>query len=87
MHIFNLSIESLDGKTSKEIEVNGMKLQDFTTGRRPDISKLKEQYEKTKDKRFYKEIRDEYPIHVFIGIVCLQKPNRNSFTVVPLEDI
>ena len=49
MPIFNLSIESLDGKTSEEIEVTGTKLRDFTTMRRPDISKLKEQYEHTKD--------------------------------------
>ena len=67
MPIFNLSIESLDGKTSEEIEVTGTKLRDFTTVRRPDISKLKEQYEHTKDKRFYKQIGDEYPIHVIIG--------------------
>jgi len=49
MPIFNLSTESLDGKTSEEIEVTGMKLRDFTTVRRPDISKLKEQYEHNKD--------------------------------------
>jgi len=33
--IFNLSIESLDEKTSEEIEVTGTKLRDFTTVRRP----------------------------------------------------
>ena len=54
MPIFNLSIESLDGKASEKIQVTGTKLRDFTTIRRPDINKLKEQYEHTKDKRFYK---------------------------------
>ena len=39
----------------------------FTTVRRLDINKLKEQYEHTKDKRFYKQIGDEYPIHVISG--------------------
>ena len=50
MPIFNLSIESLDGKASEKIQVTGTKLRDFTTVRRPDIDKLKEQYEHTKDK-------------------------------------
>ena len=67
MPIFNLSIESLDGKASEKIQVTGTKLRDFTTIRRPDINKLKEQYEHTKDKRFYKQIGDEYPIHVILG--------------------
>ena len=67
MPIFTLSIESLDGNTSEEIEVTGTKLCDFTTIRRPDISKLKDKYEHTKDKRFYKQIGDKYPIHVIIG--------------------
>ena len=43
MPIFNLSIESLDGKASEKIQVTGTKLRDFTTVRRPDINKLKEQ--------------------------------------------
>ena len=68
MPIFNLLIESLDGKASEKIQVTGTKLQDFTTVQRPDINKLKEQYEHTKDKRFYKQIGDEYPIHVILGV-------------------
>ena len=45
------------------------KLRDFTTVRRPDKNKvtLKEQYEHTKDNRFYKHIGDEYPLHVSLG--------------------
>ena len=42
-------------------------MQDFTTVRKPDIIKLKKQYEHTKDKRFYKQIGDGYPIHVILG--------------------
>ena len=43
MPIFNLLIESLDGKESEKVQVTGTKLRDFTTVRRPDINKLKEQ--------------------------------------------
>ena len=67
MPIFNLLIESLDGKASEKIQLTGRKLRDFTAVRRPDINKLKEQYERAKDKRFYKHIGDEYPIHVILG--------------------
>ena len=67
MPIFNLSIESLDGKASEKIQVTGTKLRDFITVRRPDINKLKEQYEHAKDKKFYKQIGDENPIHVILG--------------------
>ena len=67
MPICNLLIESLDGKASKKIRVTGTKVRDFTTVRRSDINKLKEQYEHNKDKRLYKQIGDEYPIHVILG--------------------
>ena len=42
-------------------------MQVFTTVRKPDTIKLKKQYEHTKDKRFYKQIGDGYPIHVILG--------------------
>ena len=41
--IFNLVIESLDGKASEKIQLTGTKLRDVTTVRRPDINQLKEQ--------------------------------------------
>ena len=44
--------KSLDGKASEEIQVTGTQLRDFTTVRRPDINKLKEQYQHTKNNRF-----------------------------------
>ena len=78
MPIFNLSIESLGGKASEKIQVTGTKLRDFITVRRPDINKLKEQYEHTKDKRFYKQIGDEYPIHVIRRQYLLSNTNRRS---------
>ena len=65
MPIFNLVIESLDGKASEKIQLTGTKLRDLTTVRRPDINQLKEQKEHTKDQRFYKQIEDEYPIERF----------------------
>ena len=45
------------------------KLRDFTTVRRPYKNKftLKEQYEHTKDNRFYKHIGYEYPLHMSLG--------------------
>ena len=65
MPIFNLVIESLDGKASEKIQLTGTKLRDVTTVRRPDINQLKEQWEHTKDQSFYKQIEDEYPIERF----------------------
>ena len=67
MPIFNISIESLDGKASEKIQVTGTKLQNFITVRKPDINKLKKQYEHTKGKRFYKQIGDGYSMHVILG--------------------
>ena len=43
MPIFNLVIESLDGRASEKIQLTGTKLRDVTTVRRPDINQLKEQ--------------------------------------------
>ena len=60
--IFNLLIELLDGKESEKIQLTGTKLRDFTTVRRPDINKLKEQYE-----QYQRQIGDVYPIHVILG--------------------
>ena len=40
---------------------------DFTTIRRPDLTTLKQRYEHTRDKRFYKKAGDEYQIHMILG--------------------
>ena len=53
MPIYSLTIESLDGTAKEDIEIARSTMQDFTTVKRPDMNKLKWNYEHTKDKRFY----------------------------------
>ena len=67
MPIFDIRMESLDGKASEEVQVTGAKLPDFTTFRRPDMNELKLKFEHTKDKRFYMRVDEEYPIHLILG--------------------
>ena len=63
MPIFEVTIESLDGKAQENIELTGSKLNDFTTIKRPDMNRLKREFEHTKDKRFYMNPQGSYPIH------------------------
>jgi hypothetical protein len=67
MPIYNLTIESLDGTAKEDIALAGSMMQDFTTVKRPDMNKLKLNYEHTKDKRFYMTTNGEYPIHLILG--------------------
>ena len=67
MPVFEVTIESLDGKTQEDIELSGSKLNDFTTIRRPDMNQLKHQFEHTKNKRFYMNPGGTYPIHMILG--------------------
>ena len=67
MPIYELNIDSLDGKARERIQVTGTKMPDFTTIRRPDLTTLKQRYEHTRDKRFYKKPGDEYQIHMILG--------------------
>ena len=67
MPIYNVTIESLDGTAKEKIELAGSAMQDFTTIKRPDMNKLKWNYEHTKDKRFYMTTNGEYPIHMILG--------------------
>ena len=67
MPIYDLNIDSLDGKARERIQVTGTKMPDFTTIRRPDLTTLKQRYEHTRDKRFYKKAGDEYQIHMILG--------------------
>ena len=60
MPIYELNIDSPDGKARERIQVTGTKMPDFTTIRRPDLTTLKQRYEHTRDKRFYKKPGDEY---------------------------
>ncbi|XP_028415516.1 uncharacterized protein LOC114538581 [Dendronephthya gigantea] len=67
MPIYNIAIESLDSTAKEDIELAGSMMQDFTTVKRPDMNKLKWNYEHTKDKRFYMMTNGEYPIHMIFG--------------------
>ena len=67
MPIFDLTRDSMDGGVRERIEVTGAKMADFTTIRRPDQSALKCKYDHTKDKRFYKNPGDDYPINAILG--------------------
>ena len=67
MPIFDLNIDSVDGRVRERIEVTGAKMADFTTMRTPDLSTLKGKYDHTKDKRFYKNPEDDYTIHMILG--------------------
>ena len=67
MPIYDLNIDSLDGKARQRIQVTGTKMPDFTTIRRPNLTALKWRYEHTREKRFYRKPGDECQIHVILG--------------------
>eukprot|EP00795_Rhopilema_esculentum_P017883 gene17883-biopygen2028 len=67
MPIFQMTIESLDKKAREHIEVAGVEMHDFTTVKRPDLRKLKQQFRHTKDKEFYITASGEHKIHMIIG--------------------
>ena len=50
--IFEVTMTSLDGKTSEKIELTGSKLSDFTTVHLLKLSDLKSKYKHTTDKGF-----------------------------------
>ena len=66
MPVFNLTIESCDGSAREDIAITGAKLSSFTTVKRPDMNKVKTQYTDAKDKRFYYEKGEEYPLHIIL---------------------
>ena len=55
MPIFEIMIESLDGKAQEDIELTGSKLNDFTSIRRSDMNQLN------------MNPGGSYPIHMFLG--------------------
>ena len=67
MPIFEVVIESMDGKAQEEIELTGSKLSDFRTITRPDMNKLKHEYQHTKNKRFYMNREGTYHIHIVLS--------------------
>ena len=67
MPIFNVTVESVDGKESKRVELTGTKMVDFTTVRQPTIAEVKEKYPHVREKIFYRTANEEYPIHMILG--------------------
>ena len=65
--IFSIAIDSLDGKTRERIEVNGSKMSDLTTIRRPNMNGIKLKFEHARDKKLYLKPGDEYPIDIILG--------------------
>lgn len=67
MPIFEVRLDSLDNRTSEQVEITGSKMEDFTTVRRPTVRELKTKYEHARDKQFYMTANEEYPIHMILG--------------------
>ena len=67
MPIFEVRIDSLDNRTSEQVEITGSKMEDFTTVRRLTVKELKTKYEHAQDKHFHMTANEEYPIHVILG--------------------
>ena len=67
MPVFEVTINSVDGQASENIEITGTEMPDFTTVKRPTFIELKEKYEHLREKTFYRSESEEYPIHVILG--------------------
>ena len=67
MPVFQMTIESLDKEAKEDIEVAGVEMHDFTTIKRPDLRKMKQQFKHTKDKEFYITASGEHKIQMIIG--------------------
>ena len=59
MPIFNLNVDSVDGKSRENIEVAGTRMSSFTTVTRPKMKLLKSKYERTKDRQFYTKVNEK----------------------------
>ena len=79
MPIYEIAIDSLDGKSRERIEVTGINMSDFTTVDRPNMRELKEKYNHTKDKQFYTQAGDRYGIHLILG--------DNTFCRIKTEEV
>ena len=67
MPVFNVTINSVDGRASENVEIMGTDIPDFTTVKRPTFTELKVKYGNVRGKTFYRLEREEYPIHVILG--------------------
>ena len=66
MAIFDVKLDSLDGRASEKVEIAGSEMPDFTTVKRPTLRELKAKYKHAHNKLFYMTA-GEYPIHVILG--------------------
>eukprot|EP00794_Sanderia_malayensis_P002861 gene2861-3307_t len=67
MPIYKMQIKSVDDKAREEIEVTGADLRDFSTITRPDLRRLKTNYNHTKDKSYYMTPSGKHTIHLILG--------------------
>lgn len=84
MPIFEVRLDGLDDRTSKQVEITESKI-NFTTLRRPSIRATI--YEHTCDKQFYMAANEQYPIQVILGdsAYCEKKKTNQAFKGVPEE--
>ena len=61
MPVFNVTINSVDGRASENVEIMGTDIPDFTTVKRRTFTQLKKKYENIRGKTYRSE-REEYPI-------------------------
>ena len=59
MPIYDVTINSVDNKTSEKIEITGSKLADFTTIKRPTLTELKDKFQHVQGKMFYRTVSEE----------------------------
>ncbi|XP_048575296.1 uncharacterized protein LOC116604510 [Nematostella vectensis] len=67
MPVFEIEMNSVDGKARENLEVTGSQMVDFTTIKRPTIAELKAKHAHMRDKSFYRTASEEYPIHVILS--------------------
>ena len=54
MPVFEVRVDSLNGRASENIEIAGAEMTDFTTIKRPTFVKLKQKYQHIRGKTFYR---------------------------------
>ena len=67
MPIFDVAINSVDGKAVEKIELAGSKLADFTTTKRPS-EELKTKYPHMQGEMFHRTESEKYPFHLILGV-------------------
>lgn len=73
MPVFNVTLNSVDGQVSENIEITGTDMPDFITVKRSTFVELKEKYENVPGKTFYRSESEGYLIHVILGDTTFYK--------------